>query len=163
MLIVLLVLAAVAVFVTAAVAVGAAVNRTAAQPPPAVLQLDDAVDWIAERVPFEVAAQISHDDVRQILYWQLDFFDSIGLAAESGAELGGEAVPADHAAVVADEQDAVDFVVERALASGRELTPLHVVCVLDLQMQYLREIGAVGERAERADVRTDEGPDAAHG
>jgi hypothetical protein len=154
-LIVLLVLAAVAVFVTAAIAVNAAVDRTAAQPPPAVLELDDAVEWIAERVPFEVAAQISHDDVRQILLWQLDFFDSIGLAAEGGAELGGEVVPADHAAVVADEQDAVDFVVERALASRRDLTPLHVVCVLDLQMQYLREIGAVGGRAEAPDPRDD--------
>lgn len=147
MLIVLLVLAAVGVFVTAAIAVGAAVNRTAAQPPPAVLQVDDAVDWIAERVPFEVAAEISHEDVRQILLWQLDFFDSIGLAAGRGAELGGEAVPAGHEIVVADEQDAVDYVVEQAQASRREISPLHVVCVLDLQMQYLREIGAVGVRA----------------
>lgn len=155
MLIVLLVLAAVAVFVTAAVAVGAAVTRTAAQPPPVVLQLDDAVDWIAERLPFEVAAEISHDDVRQVLLWQLDFFDSIGLAAGRGAELAGEAVPAGHAAIVADEQSAIDYTVERALASRRELTPLHVVCVLDLQMQYLREIGAVGIEADATDA-TDE-------
>jgi hypothetical protein len=146
-LIVLLVIAAIGVFITAAVAVGAAVNRTAAQPPPAVLQLDDAVDWIADRLPFEVAAEISHDDVRRILLWQLDYFDSIGLASEGGAELGGEAVPEDHALVVADDDAAVDFVVDRALAAGTELSALHVVCVLDLQMQYLREIGAVGVEA----------------
>jgi hypothetical protein len=147
-LIVLLVIAAIGVFITAAVAVGAAVNRTAAQPPPAVLQLDEAVDWIADRLPFEVAAEISHADVRRILLWQLDYFDTIGLASDGGAELAGEAVPVDHdLVVVADDDAAVDYVVERASAAGGELSALHVVCVLDLQMQYLREIGAVGVEA----------------
>ena len=147
MLLVLIVIAAVGVFVTAAVAVGAAVNRTASQPPPAVLQLDEAVDWIADRLPFEVAAEISHADVRRILLWQLDYFDTIGLASEGGAELGGESVPAEHELVVADDDAAVDYVVERAEASGGGLSALHVVCVLDLQMQYLQEIGAVGVEA----------------
>ena len=148
MLVALLVLAAVGVFITAAVAVGGAVTRTAAQPPPAVLQIDDAVAWIGERVPFEVAAEISHDDVRRILLWHLDYFDTIGLSSGHGAELGGEAVPAEHATVVADDDAAVDYVVERALASRTEIEPLHVVCVLDLQMQYLREIGAGGGEAD---------------
>lgn len=144
MLIALLVVAAVGVFVVAAVAVGAAVNRTAAQPPPAVLQLDEAVEWIADRLPFEVAAEISYRDVQRILLWQLDYFDTIGLASEGGAELGGEAVPEDHDIVVADDAAAIDYVVEQAVASGADISPLHVVCVLDLQMQYLRSIGAVG-------------------
>ncbi len=147
MLIVLLVVAAIGVFITAAVAVGAAVNRTAAQPPPAVLQLDEAVDWIADRLPFEVAAEISHADVRRILLWQLDYFDTIGLASDGGAELGGEVVPVDHELVVADDDAAVDYVVGRAAEQGGELSALHVVCVLDLQMQYLQEIGAVGVEA----------------
>jgi hypothetical protein len=148
-LLVLIVLAAIGVLVTAAIAVGAAVNRTGSQPPPAVLQLDDAVDWIAERLPFEVAAEISHADVRRVLLWQLDYFDTIGLASAGGAELGGESVSADDALVVADDDAAVDYVVERAAAS--DLTALHVVCVLDLQMQYLREIGAVGVEAGEDD------------
>ena len=148
MLIVLLILAGVAVFITAAVAVGAAVNRTAAQPPPTVLQLDDAVEWIADRLPFEVAAEISHADVRRVLLWQLDYFETIGLAVPHGAELGGEAVPADHLAVIADEDAAVDYAMERAAVEHSEISPLHVVCVLDLQMQYLRSIGAVGSEAD---------------
>ena len=147
MLIILLVIAAIGVFITAAVAVGGAVTRTGAQPPPTVLQLDDAVEWVADRLPFEVAAEISHNDVRRILLWQLDYFDTIGLASAGGAELGGESVPEDHALVVADDDAAVDFVVERAEASRADISALHVVCVLDLQMQYLREIGAVGVEA----------------
>jgi hypothetical protein len=148
MLIVLLVLAGIAVFVTAAIAVGGAVNRTGAQPPPAVLQLDDAVDWIADRLPYEVAAEISHSDVRSVLLWQLDYFETIGLATPHGAELGGESVPADHLEVVADEDAAVDYAMERAADEHSDISPLHVVCVLDLQMQYLRSIGAVGVEAD---------------
>ena len=148
MLNVLLVLAGVAVFITAAIAVGGAVNRTGAQPPPVVLQLDDAVDWIADRLPYEVAAEISHGDVRSVLLWQLDYFETIGLARPHGAELGGESVPADHLEVVADEDAAVDYAMERAASERSDISPLHVVCVLDLQMQYLRSIGAVGVEAD---------------
>ena len=152
MLIVLLVLAGAGVFVTAAVAVGAAVGRTSAQPPPAVLQLDDAVEFIADRLPFEVAAQISHEDVRRILLWQLDYFEYIGLASEYGQELAGEVVPTDHDEVIADEDAALDYVVEQATRSRTDLTALQVVCVLDLQMQYLRDIGAVGVEADDGGV-----------
>ena len=148
MLIVFVVLAGIAVFVTAAVAVGAAVNRTAAQPPSSVLQLDHAVGWIADRLPFEVAAQISHADVHRILLWHLDYFNTIGMASPHGEELGGEVVPISGDEVVADEDAAVDYVVERASADRGDIGALHVVCVLDLQMQYLREIGAVGVAAD---------------
>jgi hypothetical protein len=146
-LIVLLVVAAVLVFAIAAATVGSTVARLAAQPATAVLRLDDAVDWIADRLPFEVAAQISHDDVRRILQWHLDYFDEVGLASEYGEELGGEVVPVGHEPVVAADDDAVDYVVARALEEGHGIEPLAVVCVLDLQLQYLGSIGAIGPSA----------------
>ena len=147
MLIVLLIVAAVIVFAIAAATVGSTVARLAAQPTTAVLKLDEAVDWIADRLPFEVAAQISHDDVRRILQWHLDYFDDVGLASEYGEELAGEVVPADHEPVVAEADQAVDYVVSRAMEDGRGIEPLHVVCVLDLQLKYLDEIGAIGPSA----------------
>jgi hypothetical protein len=147
-LIVFIVVAAVLVFAVAAATVGSTVARLADQPSPAVLKLDEAVDWIADRLPFEVAAEISHDDVDRILRWHLDYFDEVGLASEFGEELGGEVVPSDHEPVVAQDEDAVDYVVSRALADGRGITALHVVCVLDLQLRYLDEIGAIGPTAE---------------
>jgi hypothetical protein len=146
--IVFIVLAALLVFAIAAATVGSTVARLASQPTPAVLKLDEAVDWIADRLPFEVAAEISHDDVQRILQWQLDYFDEVGLASEYGEELGGEVVPQDAEAVVASEDDSVDYVVARALADGRGLTSLQVVCVLDLQLHYLDEIGAIGPSAD---------------
>jgi hypothetical protein len=143
-LIVFLVVAAVIVFAVAAATVGSTVARLADQPTPAVLKLDEAVDWIADRLPFEVAAEISHDDVDRILRWHLDYFEEVGLASEYGEELGGEVVPTDAGPIVAAADDSVDYVVGRALADGHGLTALQVVCVLDLQMRYLDEIGAIG-------------------
>jgi hypothetical protein len=147
-LIVFIVVAALVVFAVAAATVGTTVARLADQPTPAVLKLDEAVEWIADRLPFEVAAEISHDDVDRILQWHLDYFDEVGLASEFGEELGGEVVPTDHEPVVAQDDEAVDYVVGRALADGRGLTALQVVCVLDLQLRYLDEIGAIGPTAE---------------
>ena len=147
MLIVLLIVAALAVFAIAAAAVGATVARLADQPTPTVLKVDEAVDWIADRLPFEVAAQLSHDDVRRILQWHLEYFDEVGLSSEFGEELGGEVVPPEHDPVIAVADESVDYVVGRALAAGAEFTALQVVVVLDLQLRYLDEIGAIGPQA----------------
>jgi hypothetical protein len=145
--ILLVVIAALAVFAIAAATVGTVTARLAAQPPATILKVDQATEWIADRLPFEVAAQLSHDDVTRILRWHLDYFDEIGLASEFGEELAGEVVPVDHAPVVAEDDASVDYVVQRAMADGAEVTPLQVVVVLDLQMRYLEEIGAIGPRA----------------
>ncbi|HEX7097155.1 MAG TPA: hypothetical protein VF183_14820 [Acidimicrobiales bacterium] len=149
MLVVLLVLAGLLVFAIAAATIGTTVARLATQPSPTVWKLDEAVEWIADRLPFEVAAEISHDDVRRILQWHLDYFQGVGLASEFGEELGGDAVARDVDAVVAEDEELVDYVVARALEDGRGVRPLDVVCVLDLQLKYLDEIGAIGPRAER--------------
>ena len=91
MTIVFVVIAAIVVFAIAAATVGTVVARLADAPRPTVLRVDDSVTWIAERLPFEVAAEISHDDVRRILDWHLDYFADVGLATvrEIGPKAGG--------------------------------------------------------------------------
>jgi hypothetical protein len=54
--------------------------------------------------------------------------------------------------VIAGGDESVDWVVERAMASGSDLSALDVVVVLDLQLAYLGEIGAVGPMAPNGDV-----------
>ena len=89
-----------------------------------------------------MTARITYDDVRRVLRWHLDWFETVGLATEFGEELGDEAVP-DGGRVVADGEAAIDFVVGRAVAAG-DPDPVDVVCILDLQIRYLDGIGAVG-------------------
>ena len=131
---------AVAVVAIAFVAVGAAVGRLEHETAPAVYRLADAVEFVADRLPDEVTARISYDDVRTVLGWHLDWFAVVGLATSHGQELGDPAVAVDEMAV-ADSDAALDAVVARSISeSGPDA--VDVVCILEAQLSYLAEIGA---------------------
>ena len=132
---------AVAVVVIAFVAVGAAVGRLEKETAPTVYRLSDAVEYVADRLPDEVTARVSYDEVRVVLGWHLDWFAAVGLATSHGVELGDPAVAVDEMAV-ADTDAACDAVVARSLSEGGP-DPVDVVCILEAQLAYLAEIGAV--------------------
>ena len=132
---------AAAVVAIAFVAVGLAVGRLEQETAPAVYRLSDAVDYVADRLPGEVTARISYDDVRVVLGWHLDWFAAVGLGTSHGAELGDPAVAVDEMAV-ADTDAACDAVVARSLQEGGP-DPVDVVCILEAQLSYLAEIGAL--------------------
>ena len=144
------VVGALIVFVIAFYAVGRATGEMASQRPPAIYELPAAVDWIADRLPDEVTARISYDDVTRILTWHLDWFASVGVASEHGTELAGPEIL--HEGSVAIEEAAVDAVVAESVVAGEKIDAVAVVCVLDLQMAYLTKIGAVGTIVEQNDA-----------
>ena len=131
MAILLIVLAVVVVFVIAAVAIGRETSRLAVQSPRPVFDMDEAVEWIGDRLPFEVSAQLSHDDVRQILRWSLDHL----------------AVSADDEVLVVDEET-LAYVQVRARGGGHAWTEAEIQAVLDAQLLYLEAIGAAGPERE---------------
>ncbi len=148
------------VLLIAFVALGQVIGRLEHERQPAVYELDAAVDWIADRLPDEITAQLSYDDVGRILQWHLDWFDAVGIASLHGEELAGKNARTDEA--VAIDEAAVDAVVARALSEAGSGTATHidavaVVCVLDLQMRYLTAIGAVGQEVSDTRERTGEG------
>ena len=112
------ILGAVVVLVIAFVALGQAVARLELQRPPAVFDVAAAVRWIAARLPDEVTARVSYDDVETVVGWHLDWFTDVGVSSEHGEELAGEGVV--HEGAVAVEDVAVEAVVARAVA---EATP----------------------------------------
>ena len=161
---ILAIVAAAAVIAIALVAVGGAVGDLEQQDAPAVLLLEEAVAWIAERLPEETAGRLSYDDVTDLLEWHLAWFDSVGLSSEHGETLATpETMPprpgpprasdeaddaADDAADIGAEStdEALDYVVARALAADPDFVPVDAVVVIDLQHRYLVEIGAVEPR-----------------
>ena len=120
------VLAAVIVFAIAAVAIGREARRLDAEPPRPVFDVDEAVDWIGDRLPFDVSAVLSHDDVRQILRWSLD---QLAVRAE------------DEVLVVDDE--AIAYVQVRARDAGFDWSEGQIQAVLEREVDYLRAIGAI--------------------
>lgn len=130
------------VVVIALVFIGASTNYLARLPRQSVFHLPEAVDWVADRLPAEVAAALSYDDVRRILIWDLDYLDQLEVPVRDV-----DAVEQDEV-VVADDDAAVVHALSCAADEEIELDPVHVAVVLDLAAGYLRAIGAVGSAAE---------------
>ena len=118
-------------------------SRTSA---PSVLEVDDAVEWISERLPEEAASQLRKDEVSKIISWWLDSLDSAGLASEHGQEIGEGRAKNNSAESVANLDVVVDEVVAWALEDPEPLNEVAVVVVLDLLVVYLTEIGAIGSQ-----------------
>ena len=117
-------------------------GRLAAEPPPPVYDLDEAYEWVEQQLPDEVAATLTPEDVRRILDLQIEFFNRGGVVGNgSSAHPPGE--------VVVGGTETVAFIIERARElHGEEYLPEQVHAVVEIQLQYLRAIGAVGNEAD---------------
>lgn len=138
------VLAVAAVFAIAAVVLGREARRLATRAPGRVFEFEDAVAWVCDHVGPEVAAVLSPDDVRRILNWHLEFFQVKGVSSN------GHTPESDHPVVVSGAET-VDFVLMRAETEGADYSPAQIHAVLDAQMGYLIDIGAVDPVDEHDD------------
>ena len=127
MAIVFIVITAVTIFVIAAVLIGRETSRLATSAPRPVYDIDEAVVWIADRLPEEVSAQLSHADVRQIIHWSMNHLRVLALDDRT-----------------ADEEETFGFVVDQAAEAGKDWEPMQIKAVLDAQAEYLTVIGAAG-------------------
>ena len=143
MAVVFAILVLVVVFGIAAAVIGREARRLDAVPPNPVFDLNEAVSWVAEHLPFEVSAVLSHDDVRQIIDWNLEYFRTKGVSGN------GHSAHTDGPVVVGGAET-VDYVLHRAEAVGSPYTAVQVHAVLDAQMTYLEAIGAIGPEAPDA-------------
>jgi hypothetical protein len=137
--------AAVLVFVIAAVTVGREAFRLGHQPPPTIFDLDEAVATVAESLPFESQASLSYDEVRQLIAAALDHLESTGVLAAPGRDVdlpGGDTPD-----VVLADDDAVARVLGRAEEEGLDVSDEDVYQVIVGLHGYLAEIGAVGPAA----------------
>jgi hypothetical protein len=128
------------VFAIAAFVIGREARRLDAVPPRAVFDMDAAVTWVADHLPYEVSAVLSHGDVRRILDWNLEYFRTKG-ASGNGSSVHVEGP------VVVGGAETVDWVLGRAQAVGTTYSAAQVHAVLDAQMMYLEAIGAIGPEA----------------
>lgn len=133
----LVVVAAALVLGIAFYAVGREVVLLERRVAPSVYELEEAVPFIADRLPDEVTARISHADVRWIL--RVDAEELEAATAEAIAD-GDEDE-------VVDPDGAVGRVLARIGDERPDLLDEDVVAVLDARLAYLQAIGAVGDEA----------------
>ena len=121
--------------------VGSRGCRSAARP--SVFDEDEAVECVADRLPDEVTAQLSHDDVRQIVEWHLDYLEH---------DRGRRRQAADRRradGVVVGEDDGLAYVLGQAGEVGLEADDTQIALVLDAERAYLGAIGAIGPQVRR--------------
>ena len=127
MALVFIIITAVVVFVIAAVLIGRETSRLSTSAPRPVYDIDEAVVWIADRLPADIAGQVSHADVRQIIHWSMNHLRVLALDDRT-----------------AEEEETFGYVVDQAAEAGKEWTSIEIKAVLDGQAEYLTVIGAAG-------------------
>ena len=122
--------------VIALVAVGREAFTLSAQPKQAHFDLEEAVEFVADRLPDEVTAVLTYDDVRSILRWHLEYLRDRGVPARRDLTDGGP--------VVVEDDEGIAWVLGKADEVGLEVTDAEVAIVLETELAYFDAIGAIG-------------------
>lgn len=139
----LLIILGIVLVVVAAVVVREARRRDSVPPKP-VFDLEEAVDFVADRLPDDITARLGFGDVEQLITWDLEYIRSKGVA-------GNGTAPRITEKVVVGGTEVIDYVLQRADAAGMDVTPGEVHTVLECTLQYLAAIHAVGSEAPVTD------------
>jgi hypothetical protein len=135
-------LGAVVVFVIAAAFVGSTAFRLGHQTPAAIFDVEEAVDHVADRLGPEAQARLTYDEVRALILATLDHLSAKGISARPGEEPAAMA-PEGPPVVVADD-DALAVVLGAVEAQDLEVADEDALAVIDLLLDYLAGIGALG-------------------
>ncbi len=143
------VLAAVLVFAIAAGAIGREAHRLDAIAPRAVYQLDEAVDFVADRLPSDSQARLTPAEVEALLVAHLRWLHEQGLQPDQAVDARQSI---DDELVVSE-----DALVAYLLAAADEaevelLDDVDAVNVVDAHLDYFEAIGAVGPQAPLDDL-----------
>jgi hypothetical protein len=136
-------LATLTTFVIAAVSVGGVTARLSSRSRRSVYDLEEAVDFVADRLPPDVTAEITFDDVRAVLGWYVDYIREKGIASYRTADDPGAGL------IVVGDDEQLAYVLGRVDDAENEvpgalLTDEQVVAILAANEEYERSIGAIG-------------------
>ena len=142
--IVFAVTAAVSVFVIAAVAVGREAHRLDAVAPRVVYQLDEAVDFVCDRLPEESQARLTPGEVEQLLVFHMRWLHRQGLQPDDVVD----APQSIDDPVVLTEDTLTAYLIGQAEENGVDLLDdVDAVNVVEAHLAYFDAIGAVGPQA----------------
>src|SRR5262245_4799969 len=143
------VLAAIAVFVIAAVVVGREAHRLDAVAPRVVYRLDEAVDFVADRLPPATQARLTPAELEQLLVFHLRWLHSKGLQPVNVVDRRQDITTP----TVITEDTLTGYLLGEADREGVELLDdVDAVAVAEAHLDYLEAIGAVGPPADDPDV-----------
>lgn len=142
-------LAAVLVFAIAAGTIGREAHRLDAVAPRAVYQLDEAVDFVADRLPSESQARLTPGEVDQLLRAHLRWMHEQGLQPDRVVDARQNI---DEELVISEDALVAYLLAEAERVGVELLDDVDAVNVVDAHLAYFDAIGAVGPQAPLDDV-----------
>ncbi len=147
--IVFAVVAAAVTFAIAAIAVGREAHRLDAVAPRAVYLLDEAVDYVSDRLPPASQARLTPAEVEQLLVFHMQWLHSKGLQPDDVTDRRQDI----DETVVINEDALTAYLLGEADRTGIDLLDdVDAFNVAEAHLDYLRAIGAVGPQAPFDDV-----------
>ena len=142
--IVFIVAGAIATFVIAALVVGREARRLDAVAPRSVYMIDDAVDFVADRLPRETQARLTPEELEQLLTFHMRWLHAKGLQPSNVIDRRQDIAEL----VVVGEDTLVGYLLGEAERNVIEIIEdVDVVNVVDAHLAYFAAIGAVGPKA----------------
>lgn len=143
------VVAAICVFVIAAVAIGREAHRLDSVAPRVVYLLDEAVDFVCDRIPEASQARLTPEEVQQLLVLHMRWLHAKGLQPDKVIDRRQDI----DEQVVITEDTLIAYLLGAAEEEGVELLDdVDAVAVVEAHLDYFEVIGAVGPEAGLDDV-----------
>ena len=132
-------------FVIAALAVGREARRLDAVAPRAVYEIEDAVQFVAGRLPADSQARLTFDDLQQLLRAHLRWLHERGLQP---ADVVDRRQDIDEEVVVDQDTLTAWLLAEAERRDIDLLDDVDAYNVVQAHMRYFEAIGAVGPQAD---------------
>ena len=143
------VLAALVSFVIAAVVIGREARRLDSVAPRAVYDLDQAIEFVADRLPAETQARLTFDELRVLLKLHMRWIHDKGLQPADVIDRPQDIMEV----IVLGEETLTAYLLGKAEESRIEvLDDVDVVHVVRAHLAYFEMIGAVGPSASSNDL-----------
>lgn len=148
MTVVFIVVATVAVFAIAAVTIGREARRLDAVAPRAVYEIDEATEFVADRLPAATQARLTYEELRKLLVLHMRWLHANGLQPSNVVDRPQDIVEP----VVVGEETLTAFLLGQAEGARIDvLDDVDVVHVVRAHLAYFDAIGAIGPSANDID------------
>lgn len=138
------IIAVVCVFVIAAVVIGREAHRLDGVAPRVVYQLDEAIDFVADRLPPDTQARLTLEELRKLLVLHMDWLRLKGLQPQDVVDRPQDIVDT---VVIGEETLTAYLLGEAEKVRVDVLDDVDIVHVVRAHLDYFDAIGAVGPSA----------------
>ena len=142
-----IVLAAVGVFLIAALSIGREARRLDAMAPRAVYQLEQATDFVAMSLPESAQARLTMEELEQLLVMHMNWLHGKGLLPDKAVDHRQD----NTTRLVVTEESLIAYLLGEADKAGIQIVDdVDLVNVTEAHLAYFDAIGAVGPVADES-------------